>query len=77
MSLDKIILSDLMESEMSNNPKNQKDAFKNLAKAIVEHIVNNLEIDIPPGAVIKSVTGGSGAPAIGVPSSSKIRCTVK
>ena len=44
-----------------------------LAKAIVE----NLEVKIPSSQVITQVTGGSGAPAIGIPNPSPIDCEVK
>ena len=44
-----------------------------LAKAIVE----NLEVKIPASQVITQVTGGSGAPAIGIPNPSPIDCEIK
>jgi len=44
-----------------------------LAKAIVE----NLEVKIPASQVIIQVTGGSGAPAVGIPNPSPIECEVK
>ena len=44
-----------------------------LAQAIVE----NLEVKIPASQVIIQVTGGSGAPAVGVPNPSPIECEVK
>ncbi|MDP8238947.1 MAG: hypothetical protein P9X24_07645 [Candidatus Hatepunaea meridiana] len=44
-----------------------------LAKAIVD----NLEVKIPASQVIKQVTGGSGAPAIGIPNPSPIDCEIK
>ncbi len=77
MSLDKNELQDLMLSKMSANPDNQSDAFEALADAIVEYIKSNLEVDIPRGAVIDTVTGGSGAPAVGITNIDKIACTVK
>ena len=50
------------------------DAFcEKLAKAIVE----NLEVKIPATQVITEVTGGSGAPALGVPNTEPIDCEVK
>ena len=50
------------------------DAFcEKLAKAIVD----NLEVKIPASQVITQVTGGSGAPAVGVPNPSPIDCEVK
>jgi len=44
-----------------------------LAKAIV----GNLEVKIPASQVITQVTGGSGAPAIGIPNPSPIDCEIK
>ena len=50
------------------------DAFcDKLAKAIVD----NLEVKIPASQVITQVTGGSGAPAVGIPNPSPINCEVK
>jgi len=50
------------------------DAFcEKLAKAIVD----NLEVKIPASQVITQVTGGSGAPALGVPNPNPIECEVK
>ncbi len=50
------------------------DAFcEKLAKAIVD----NLEVKIPASQVISQVSGGSGAPAMGVPNSNPIECEVK
>ncbi len=50
------------------------DAFcEKLAKAIVD----NLEVKIPVSQVITQVTGGGGAPALGVPNPSPIDCEVK
>jgi hypothetical protein len=50
------------------------DAFcEKLAKAIVD----NLEVKIPVSQVITQVTGGGGAPALGVPNPNPIECEVK
>ena len=50
------------------------DAFcEKLAKAIVD----NLEVKIPASQVITQVTGGSGAPAVGIPNPSPIDCEIK
>ena len=55
------------------NLDNIDDFCEKLAKAIVE----NLEVKIPATQVITEVTGGSGAPALGVPNPSPIDCEVK
>jgi len=44
-----------------------------LAKAIVD----NLDVKIPASQVITQVTGGSGAPAVGIPNPSPIDCEIK
>jgi len=55
------------------NMDNIDDFCEKLAKAIV----GNLEVKIPASQVITEVTGGSGAPALGVPNPSPIVCEVK
>ena len=52
-----------------------------IAKAVVKHIKDTLVITgatvkIPAGEVITSVSGGSGAPALGVPNDSEIECLI-
>ena len=55
------------------NIDNIEEFCDKLAKAIVD----NLEVKIPASQVITQVTGGSGAPAIGIPNPSPIDCEVK
>ena len=55
------------------NIDNIDDFCEKLAKAIVD----NLEVKIPATQVITEVTGGSGAPALGVPNATQIDCEVK
>jgi len=55
------------------NMDNIDDFCEKLAKAIVD----NLEVKIPASQVITEVTGGSGAPALGVPNPTPIDCEVK
>ncbi|MBC8465751.1 hypothetical protein H8D57_01880 [bacterium] len=52
---------------------NTDDFCEKLAKAIVD----NLEVKIPVSQVITQVSGGGGAPAIGVPNPTPINCEVK
>jgi len=52
---------------------NIDDFCEKLAKAIVD----NLEIKVPASQVITTVSGGSGAPAVGVPNPTPIECEVK
>ena len=55
------------------NIDNIDEFCEKLAKAIVD----NLEVKIPASQVITQVTGGGGAPALGVPNPSPIDCEVK
>ena len=55
------------------NIDNIEEFCDRLAKAIVD----NLDVKIPASQVITQVTGGSGAPALGVPNPSPIDCEVK
>ena len=55
------------------NIDNIDDFCDKLAKAIVD----NLEVKIPATQVITQVSGGSGAPAMGVPNPEPIDCEVK
>jgi len=60
-----------------------RDAVKDLsdsqeiADALAKAIIENLEVKIMPGDVIIAVSGGSGAPAIGVPNPNPIDCEIK
>jgi len=77
MALDKAELREMLIDKMGGKPDNKEDAFESLADALVEYFKNNLEVDIPVGAITGSVTGGSGAPAVGIPNKDPIKCTVK
>jgi len=55
------------------NTDNIDEFCAKLAKAIVD----NLEVKVPMSQVITKVSGGSGAPAVGVPNPSPIDCEVK
>ncbi len=55
------------------NIDNNEDFCEKLAKAIVD----NLEVKIPVSQVITQVSGGGGAPAIGVPNPTPIDLEVK
>lgn len=77
MALNKTELRDMMISKMSNKPDNSPDAFENLADAFIEYILDNIEVEIPAGSIVGSVTGGSGAPAVGIPNNTSIKCRVR
>lgn len=65
-----------MLDAMINEPGDKDGAMDALAGAIVDFLNANLEVKIPIGGVIGNVTGGSGAPAIGLPNTSKISCEI-
>ncbi len=66
------LTGDVIKTAISNID-NIDDFCDKLAKAIVD----NLEVKIPSSQVIIQVTGGSGAPAVGVPNPTPINCEVK
>lgn len=47
-----------------------------IADSIVDHVVANQLVQIPIGTVVVSVTGGSGAPAVGILNAAPITCDV-
>ena len=53
------------------------DNIDEFCDKLAQAIVDNLEVEIPASQVITQVTGGSGAPAVGVPNPSPIECEVK
>lgn len=53
------------------------DNIDMFCEKLAEAIVDNLEVKIPPAQVITQVSGGGGAPAIGVPNPAPINCTIK
>jgi len=55
------------------NIDNIDDFCEKLAKAIVD----NLDVKVPVSQVITTVSGGSGAPAVGLPNPTPIECEVK
>lgn len=60
----------------AEKPGDQNAGLDALAAAISEYILSNLEVKIPKGGVITTVTGGSGAPALGVANPTPISCEV-
>jgi len=53
------------------------DNIDEFCDKLAQVIVDNLEVKIPASQVITQVTGGGGAPAVGVPNPSPIECEVK
>lgn len=66
MSLSKDGLKQAIMDALDSAPDNKDDAMEALAGAIVDHIQNNLEVNIPSATIITTVSGGSGAPAVGI-----------
>jgi hypothetical protein len=56
----------------SNSEKAAKAMADAVAKSAIDHINDNLQIQIPAGTVIVEVTGGSGAPAVGIKNTTPI-----
>ena len=38
-----------------------------IAEKVIDHLKDNLEVIIPAGTYIQTVSGGSGSPAVGTP----------
>lgn len=76
MAMSKEVLKAALLDAMSTAPDNKEGAMDALAGAIVDFLNANLEVKIPIGGVIGGVTGGSGAPAVGLPNTSKISCEI-
>ena len=71
------IAAKLYASDASPEAKAQvKALWEEIGKVIVKHIKDNLDVKIPASSVIVQVTGGSGAPAVGVSNVSPISLTV-
>lgn len=67
------LLSGGIATETGGQLQNTCDS---IAESIVDHFKDDQVVQIPIGAVIVSVTGGSGAPAVGVPNAAPIDCVV-
>lgn len=65
-------LSGSVIKELIYGSNNVDDYCEKLAQAINR----NLEVEIPATSVIVQVSGGSGAPAVGVPNTSPITCDI-
>jgi len=89
MPLNAAVLSDLIKAQLlaggvatetdpvTGDPSTLlQETCDAIAESIVDHVVANQLVTIPAGAVIVSVTGGSGSPAVGVPNISPIPCDV-
>ena len=78
-SLGDTIAGIITASDASEESKAQvKALWEKIGKAVCDHIVQNLDVQvsIPSASVIISVSGGAGAPAVGVPNPSPISNTV-
>lgn len=53
-----------------------QETCNSIAQSIIDHFLSNQVVQIPTGSVIVSVSGGGGAPAVGVPNAAPINCIV-
>lgn len=62
-----------MEEKLPDDNKQETlDAWKQLGKALVQHLKENLEVTVPTNKVITQVTGQ----AVGTPNTAPIGCEV-
>ncbi len=54
----------------------QSDNIDDFSERLAAAINENLHVEIPAGQVIISVSGGSGAPAVGTPNPAPIVCNI-
>ena len=73
MALDRNELKAEILDKMKNNPENKDDFMENLADAIAGYLVDNLEVTLPPGSVVTTVTGQ----AVATKNPTSIVCEVK
>ncbi len=78
-------LDSALEPAPSEGDDHRKDFSDALAKAISDEVVKHIKdtlvitgatVKIPASAVIISVSGGTGAPAVGVPNPTPIDCEI-
>jgi len=79
MSLSADGLKNKMQQKMEGLTSESSPDAAQLAMcdAIVEYIKENLDITVPSGSFIETVTGGSGAPALGVANVDEVDCGVE
>lgn len=73
--VDKITNFKIDENETDPNAK-VRALWENISEIIINHIVDNLDVQIPSGSVITTVSGGSGAPAVGASNIAPIKIEV-
>lgn len=84
MAMNKTVLANAIVDKITNfsidknaDPNAQvKKLWEDISEIIINHIVDNIDIQIPIGSIIGTVSGGSGAPAVGVPNTSPIKIEV-
>lgn len=80
MALEGTALKSLIISNLQALGRNvseiDQDAMGAIANAIVTHILTSSVITIVSGQVVIQVTGGSGAPAIGIPNTGAETCLI-
>lgn len=80
MALSGAVLKSMMVANILalNRPVSTFDdaALGAIADAVVQHILTSSVITIVSGQVVIQVTGGSGAPAVGVPNTGAETCII-
>ena len=66
-----------LTGDVIRNALKDIDKSEDFAEKLAKAITDNLEIKVPVGTVIETVTGGSGLPAVGLPNKTPIKCEVK
>lgn len=73
MALDAAQLKSEMIKAMESTPDNRDEALGKLAETIVNHIKNNLEVVVPSGSFVTTVTGQ----AVGTSNLLAVDCDLK
>lgn len=85
MAMNKTVLANAIVNKITNfsidknetDPNAQvKKLWEEISEIIINHIVDNIDIQIPIQSVITTVSGGSGAPAVGVKNVNPIKVEV-
>ena len=85
MAMNKTVLANAIVNKITNfsidknetDPNAQvKKLWEEISEIIINHIVDNIDIQIPIGSVITTVSGGAGSPAVGIKNPSVIKVEV-
>lgn len=84
MAMNKTVLANAIVDKITNfsidknaDPNAQvKKLWEDISEIIINHIVDNIDVQIPIGSVITTVSGGAGSPAVGIKNPSVIKVEV-